>query len=53
VPDGEIAAVRGAGFDDAAMVEIAAAVALNTFANLVNNLAQTSAQAESQRGIGE
>ena len=39
VPDTEIAAMHGAGFDDAAIVEIAAAVALNTFANMVNNLA--------------
>lgn len=28
-----------ASFDDAAIIDIAAAVALNTFANMVNNLA--------------
>jgi len=39
VSDAEIAAVRAAGFGDGAIAEIAAAVALNTFANLVNNLA--------------
>lgn len=39
VSNAEIAAVRAAGFDDGAIVEIAAAAALNTFANLVNNLA--------------
>ena len=39
VSDAEMGAVRTAGFDNAAIVEIAAAVALNTFANLVNNLA--------------
>ena len=44
VSDADIAAVRSAGFDDTAIVEIAAAVAWNTFANLVNNLAHTPAQ---------
>lgn len=44
VSDADIAAVRSAGFDDTAIVEIAAAVAWNTFANLVNNLAHTTAQ---------
>lgn len=39
VSDTDMAAVRAAGFDDGAIAEIAAAVALNTFANLVNNLA--------------
>ncbi len=39
VSDADIAAVRGAGFDDTAIIEIAAAAALNVFANLVNNLA--------------
>ncbi len=43
--DADIAAVRGAGFDDAAIVEIAAVVAWNTFANLVNNLADTTVEA--------
>jgi len=42
VSDAEIAAVRAAGFDDGEIVEIAAAAALNTFANLVNNLADDS-----------
>lgn len=42
VSNAEIAAVRAAGFDDGAIVEIAAAAALNTFANLVNNLAHDS-----------
>ena len=40
VSDAEMAAVRAAGFDDGAIAEIAAAVALNMFANLVNNLAR-------------
>jgi uncharacterized peroxidase-related enzyme len=39
VPDADITAMRDAGFDDAAIIEIAASVALNIFANLVNNLA--------------
>jgi uncharacterized peroxidase-related enzyme len=52
VSDAEIAAVRAAGFDDAAIVEIAAAVAWNTFANLVNNLAHAPAQAAPQQGNG-
>jgi uncharacterized peroxidase-related enzyme len=39
VSDADIAAVRSAGFDDTAIVEIAAAVASNMLANLVNNLA--------------
>jgi alkylhydroperoxidase family enzyme len=41
VSDAELAAVRDAGFDDDAIVEIAAVVAWNSFANLVNNLART------------
>lgn len=39
VPDSDISIVRGAGFNDAAIIEIAATVALNVFANAVNNLA--------------
>jgi uncharacterized peroxidase-related enzyme len=43
VADADIAAVRAAGFDDTAIVEIAASVAFNVFANLVNNLAHETA----------
>ena len=50
VADADITAVRGAGFDDAAIVEIAAAVAWNMFANLVNNLAQPPGPGAPQRG---
>jgi alkylhydroperoxidase family enzyme len=39
VPDAGLAAVRAVGFDDTAIIEIAATVALNVFANLINNLA--------------
>ena len=46
VPDTDIAAMHGAGFGDAAIVEIAAAVALNTFANMVNNLAHDRTDAQ-------
>ncbi|MBS0247578.1 MAG: carboxymuconolactone decarboxylase family protein [Proteobacteria bacterium] len=54
VPDADIAAIYAAGFDDAAIVEIAAAVALNTFANMVNNLAhdRTDAQPDAAAQIG-
>lgn len=38
----DFAAVREAGFDDAAIVEIVAAIGANILANLVNNLAHSS-----------
>lgn len=41
VSDADLAAVRAAGWSDAAIVEIALAVALNTFTNYVNEVAQT------------
>ena len=41
VSDAQIAAVKAAGFDDAAIVEIVLAVALNTFTNYVNEVART------------
>lgn len=41
VTDADIAAVRGAGFTDAHVIEIVANVALNVFTNLVNNVAET------------
>ncbi|HEX4557222.1 MAG TPA: carboxymuconolactone decarboxylase family protein [Xanthobacteraceae bacterium] len=37
--EADLANMRDAGFDDAAMVEIAAIVAVNAFSNTVNNLA--------------
>jgi uncharacterized peroxidase-related enzyme len=41
VADGELAAVRAAGFDDGEIIEIVLAVALNTFTNYVNEVAAT------------
>jgi alkylhydroperoxidase family enzyme len=41
VTDGEIAAVRAAGHDDAQIVEIVPHVALNTLTNYVNEVART------------
>jgi uncharacterized peroxidase-related enzyme len=41
VSDAELSAVRNAGFDDAAIVEIVANVALNVLTNYVNNVAVT------------
>ena len=41
VSDEDIAALRQAGYDDAATVEIVASVALNLFTNYVNHVAQT------------
>lgn len=41
VSDAELAAVRAAGFDDAAIVEIVANVALNVLTNYLNNVAAT------------
>jgi len=41
VEHGDLAAVRAAGFDDAAVVEIVLNVALNVLTNYVNNVAQT------------
>lgn len=41
VNDSELAAVRAAGFDDGAIVEIVTNVALNVLTNYLNNVAQT------------
>jgi alkylhydroperoxidase family enzyme len=41
VTDDQVAAVRAAGFDDAQVLEIVLAVALNTFTNYVNEVART------------
>lgn len=41
VSDADLAAVRLAGFDEAAIVEIVVNVALNVLTNYVNNVAQT------------
>jgi uncharacterized peroxidase-related enzyme len=41
VSEGDLAAVRGAGFDNAAILEIVAHVALNTLTNYVNEVAAT------------
>lgn len=42
VSDAEFEAVRAAGFDDAAIVEIAAHVGMNTFTNMFNVMARTT-----------
>jgi len=41
VADADLAALRAAGFDEAATVEIVVTVALNILTNYVNNVAQT------------
>jgi len=41
VTDEELSAVRAAGFDDAAVLEIVVTVALNVLTNYVNNVART------------
>jgi uncharacterized peroxidase-related enzyme len=41
VSDAEVAAVRAAGFDEAAVIEIVTNVALNVLTNYVNNVALT------------
>jgi uncharacterized peroxidase-related enzyme len=41
VTDADLASVRAAGFDEAAVIEIVAHVALNVFTNYVNSVAQT------------
>jgi alkylhydroperoxidase family enzyme len=41
VADAELGAVRAAGFDDAAVIEIVANVALNVLTNYINSMAQT------------
>jgi uncharacterized peroxidase-related enzyme len=41
VTNQDVAAVRGAGFDDGAIAEIVANVALNVFTNYFNNVAET------------
>lgn len=41
VADDDLAAVRGAGFDDGEITEMIAAVALNTLTNYLNRAAQT------------
>jgi alkylhydroperoxidase family enzyme len=42
VSDAELRAVRDAGYDDAQIIEIVQHVALNTWTNYVNSVAQTS-----------
>lgn len=42
VSDADIATLRLAGFDDAAVVEIVANVAVNVLTNYINNVAQTT-----------
>jgi AhpD family alkylhydroperoxidase len=39
--DADVAAVRNAGFDDGAIAEVVAHVALNVFTNYFNNVAET------------
>ena len=41
VSDAELATLRLAGFDDAAMIEIVANVAVNVLTNYINNVALT------------
>jgi uncharacterized peroxidase-related enzyme len=41
VSDADLASLRGAGFDDAAVVEIVLNVALNVLTNYINNVART------------
>lgn len=41
VADADLAAVRAAGWDDGAVAEVVAHVALNVFTNFFNNLAET------------
>lgn len=41
VSDGDIATLRLAGFDEAAVIEIVANVAVNVLTNYINNVAQT------------
>ena len=41
VSDADLADVREAGFDDGAIAEVVANVALNVFTNYFNNVAQT------------
>ncbi|QAU44761.1 carboxymuconolactone decarboxylase family protein [Bradyrhizobium guangzhouense] len=41
VDDAELASMRAAGFDEAAIIEVVAVVSANMFANFVNNLAQS------------
>ena len=40
--DAELRAVREAGYDDAQIIEIVQHVALNTWTNYVNSVAQTA-----------
>lgn len=42
VSDGDVAAVRAAGFDEGQIIEIVAHVALNTLTNYVNEVAKTA-----------
>jgi alkylhydroperoxidase family enzyme len=42
VTDGDVAAVRAAGYDDGQLVEIVLHVALNTLTNYVNEVAKTA-----------
>jgi alkylhydroperoxidase family enzyme len=41
IDDADLEAVRGAGFDDAAIAEVVASVALHVFTNYFNRLAET------------
>ena len=41
VTDTDLATLRGAGFDEASVIEIVVTVALNVLTNYVNNVAQT------------
>jgi AhpD family alkylhydroperoxidase len=41
VSDAQLEAVKRAGYDDAAIIEIVLAVALNTFTNYINEVAKT------------
>ncbi len=41
VGDGDVAAVKAAGYDDAQVIEIVLHVALNTWTNYINTVAQT------------
>ena len=41
VSDADLTALRGAGFDEASVIEIVVTVALNVLTNYVNNVAQT------------
>jgi uncharacterized peroxidase-related enzyme len=52
VRDAALANVRAAGFDDTAIVEIAAVVASNVFTNFINNLAHPAPDVDRQELSG-